>query len=190
MSVCLLLLMVVYPPSPEGYKLPLIIRSKSYKYGSGHYPSSCLYLKIPFCLYYKTQHFRDWILCLSSGKTYSVPIGTSCINWAQLSRFWRLDSVSSSGKTCSVPVGSSSIDWAQLSRFYPKTETESSLWNVVFWNINVTVFLDKDRTMDSAQKHNICTICYYVECEVLPAVTVKSTQHSEEYTTSFFRVEE
>jgi hypothetical protein len=29
-------------------------------------------------------------------------------------------------------IGTSSIDWAQLSRFYLKTETESSLRNVVF----------------------------------------------------------
>jgi hypothetical protein len=28
-------------------------------------------------------------------------------------------------------IGTSSIDWAQLSRFYLKTETESSLRNVV-----------------------------------------------------------
>jgi hypothetical protein len=52
-------------------------------------------------------------------------------------------------------IGASSIDWAKLSRFYLKTE--SSLRNVVFWKINRTVFLDKDRTMDSVQKHNICT---------------------------------
>jgi hypothetical protein len=30
--------------------------------------------------------------------------------------------------------GTSSIDWAQLSKFYVKTETESSLRNVVFLN--------------------------------------------------------
>jgi hypothetical protein len=29
-------------------------------------------------------------------------------------------------------IGTSCIDWAQLSRFYLKTETESSLRNVVF----------------------------------------------------------
>jgi hypothetical protein len=29
-------------------------------------------------------------------------------------------------------LGTSSIDWAQLSRFHMKTETESSLRNVVF----------------------------------------------------------
>jgi hypothetical protein len=41
-------------------------------------------------------------------------------------------------------IGTSSIDWAQLSRFYLKTETESSLRNVVFCNINRTVFLHKE----------------------------------------------
>jgi hypothetical protein len=40
-------------------------------------------------------------------------------------------------------IGTSSIDWDQLSRFYLKMETESSLRNVVFWNINRTVFLIK-----------------------------------------------
>jgi hypothetical protein len=43
-------------------------------------------------------------------------------------------------------TGTSSIDGAQLSRFYLKTETESSLRNVVVSRINRTVFLDKDRT--------------------------------------------
>jgi hypothetical protein len=42
-----------------------------------------------------------------------------------------------------------SVDWAQLSRFYLKTETESSLRNTMFWNIN--------RKMDYVQKYNICT---------------------------------
>jgi hypothetical protein len=53
-------------------------------------------------------------------------------------------------------IGTRSIDWAQQSRFNLKTETELGLRNTVFCNINRTVFLDKDRTMDSAQKHNIC----------------------------------
>jgi hypothetical protein len=53
-------------------------------------------------------------------------------------------------------MGTSSIDWTQL-RFYLKPETESSLRNVVL-KINRTVFLDKDKTMDNVQKHNICTI--------------------------------
>jgi hypothetical protein len=41
-------------------------------YVSEHYPSSCLYLKTPSCLFFKTQSFGDWILSRSSGKTYSV----------------------------------------------------------------------------------------------------------------------
>jgi hypothetical protein len=41
-------------------------------YVSGHYPLSCLYLKTPSCLFFRIQCFRDWILSLSSGKTYSV----------------------------------------------------------------------------------------------------------------------
>jgi hypothetical protein len=43
---------------------------------------------------------------------------------------------------------SGDIDWAQLSRVYLKTETESRLRNFV---------LNKNRTMDNVQKHNICT---------------------------------
>jgi hypothetical protein len=53
-------------------------------------------------------------------------------------------------------IGSSSIDWTQLSRFYLKTETESSIRNTVFWNINRIVFTDKDRMM------NICNISVYL----------------------------
>jgi hypothetical protein len=56
-------------------------------------------------------------------------------------------------------------DWAQLSRFYLKTETESSLQNVVFCNINITEFLDKDRMMDNVQKRNICTTLFI--CKIL-----------------------
>jgi hypothetical protein len=37
-------------------------------------------------------------------------------------------------------IGTSSVDWAQVSRFYLWTETESSLRNIVFRNINRTVF--------------------------------------------------
>jgi hypothetical protein len=54
-------------------------------------------------------------------------------------------------------IGTSSIDSGQLSRFYLKTKTECSLRNVVFCNINRMVSLDRDRTMDNAQKHNIRT---------------------------------
>jgi hypothetical protein len=53
-------------------------------------------------------------------------------------------------------IGTSSIDWGQLSRFYLKMKTESSLRKVMFWNMKRTVFLDKKRTMDNVQKHNIC----------------------------------
>jgi hypothetical protein len=52
--------------------------------------------------------------------------------------------------------GTSCIDWAQLSRFYLKTETESSFRKVVFWKMNRMVFLDKDRTVDNVQKRSIC----------------------------------
>jgi hypothetical protein len=45
-------------------------------------------------------------------------------------------------------IGTSYIDWVKPSRFYLKTETESRLRNVVFWNIN--------RKMDNVQKHNVC----------------------------------
>jgi hypothetical protein len=50
-----------------------------------------------------------------------------------------------------------------MSRFYLKTEIESSLRNVVL-KINMTVFLDKDRTTENVQKHNICT---NVPCHVM-----------------------
>jgi hypothetical protein len=67
--------------------------------------------------------------------------------------FWTLFIVLSLSNTLSPEIWTRSIDWAQPSRFYLKTETESSLRNVVFWKINRTVFLDKD----NVQKHNICT---------------------------------
>jgi hypothetical protein len=51
-------------------------------------------------------------------------------------------------------LGTNSIDWAKLSRLYLKTETESSLRNLVFWKINRTIFLDENRMMHNAQKHN------------------------------------
>jgi hypothetical protein len=60
-------------------------------------------------------------------------------------------------------IVSSSIDWAQLSRFHLKTESESSLRNVMF-------FKYKYRTMDNVHKHiNFIEIspqlflkCYYL----------------------------
>jgi hypothetical protein len=39
-------------------------------YVSGHYPSSCIYLKHR-PIYISKQRFEDWILSPSSGKTYS-----------------------------------------------------------------------------------------------------------------------
>jgi hypothetical protein len=63
-------------------------------YVFGHYLLSCFfYLKTTSCLYFKTRRFGYWIL--------------------------------------SPEVGTSSINWAQLSRFYLKTETEMSLRNAV-----------------------------------------------------------
>jgi hypothetical protein len=56
-----------------------------------------------------------------------------------------------------LEIGTSSIDWAQLSKFYLKTEIDSSVRNVVFCNINRKVILDKDRTIDNVQEHNFCT---------------------------------
>jgi hypothetical protein len=41
--------------------------------------------------------------------------------------------------------------WTQLSRFYLKLETESSLGNAVFCNVNRMVLLDKDRVMDNVK---------------------------------------
>jgi hypothetical protein len=46
-------------------------------------------------------------------------------------------------------IGNSSVEWTQLSRFQLKTESESSLRNVVL--------LNKNRRMENVQKHNICT---------------------------------
>jgi hypothetical protein len=42
----------------------------------------------------------------------------------------------------SPEIGTSSIDWTQLSRFQLKMETESSFRNTVFCNIHRKVFLD------------------------------------------------
>jgi hypothetical protein len=47
----------------------------------------------------------------------------------------------------SILTGTCSVDWAQLSRFHLKTETESSLRNVV---------LNKNRMSNNVQKHNRC----------------------------------
>jgi hypothetical protein len=92
--------------------------------------------------------------------------GVLIIQWFLSSRRWFVlfDLCTPYWSWHSCPeIGSSSIDWAQLSRFYLKTETESSLRNVVFWKINRTVFLDKDKIMDNVQKHNTCTIIWFVD---------------------------
>jgi hypothetical protein len=47
-----------------------------------------------------------------------------------------------------LKIATSSINWAQLSRFHMKTETESSLQNVVL--------LNKNRMMDNVHKRNNC----------------------------------
>jgi hypothetical protein len=64
----------------------------------------------PSCFYLKTPCFGDWILSLFQIKPA------------------KLDTIDGA----SQEAGTSSIDWAQQSRFYLKTETESSLRNVLF----------------------------------------------------------
>jgi hypothetical protein len=59
-------------------------------------------------LYLKT-HFGDWILSLSSGKTYSVGLSGS-----------------------HPEIRTSSINWNEHSRFYLMTQTDSSFWNAIF----------------------------------------------------------
>jgi hypothetical protein len=76
-------------------------------------------------------------------------------------------------------IGTSSIDWAQLCRFYLKTETESSLWNIVFWNISGMVFLDKNRMMDNVQKHNIWT-CFLFNLRA-PATFIHTLYNTTAY---------
>jgi hypothetical protein len=50
-------------------------------------------------------------------------------------------------------IGTSSIDWAQLSGFYLKTKTESSLQDVVFWNTKQSGVLDKNKTDSVQKNH-------------------------------------
>jgi hypothetical protein len=64
--------------------------------------------------------------------------------------FWTLSIVLSLCKTC-PEIGSSSIDWTQLSRSYLKTDTESSLRNVVLEDKQDDV-LGKGKAMDNDQK--------------------------------------
>jgi hypothetical protein len=58
-------------------------------------------------------------------------------------------------------------------RLYLKTETESSLRNVVFWKINRTVFLQKDRAMDNVQKQNSgseLAVCLHFQLQISNAL--------------------
>jgi hypothetical protein len=50
-------------------------------YVLGPYPSSCLYLETSSCLFFRTQHFGDWILSPSSGNTYSVGPVSETLFW-------------------------------------------------------------------------------------------------------------
>jgi hypothetical protein len=88
------------------------------------------------------------------------------VQMGEISKLGWLDGLA---ETCRmIPCISCMWYWAQsarlslrynilLSRFDLKTEKKFSLQNVVFWKINRIVFLDKDRTMDTVQEHNICT---------------------------------
>jgi hypothetical protein len=74
-------------------------------------------------------------------------------------------------------IGTSSIDWAQLSRFHLKTETESSLRNVV---------LVKYRMMDNVQKHNNSinipwaqTFRFYLQRSIFLTILVPKITKSE-----------
>jgi hypothetical protein len=83
--------------------------------------------------------------------TYSIVItfdSFKLVILIQILCFWTLSIVLLLSKNRPT----SSIDWAQLSRFYLKTETESSLRNVVFSKI-----IDQAKPMDNDQKHNIRT---------------------------------
>jgi hypothetical protein len=81
-------------------------------YVSGHYPSTCFYLKyLP--VYISTHDVSKTGFCL---RLQLEPSHLGPIDRA--SPYLR------------------SIDWAKLSRFYFKTETEPSTRNVVCWNIN------------------------------------------------------
>jgi hypothetical protein len=96
-------------------------------YVSGHYPSSRFYLK-HHPVYILKHNVSETGFCL---RLHVKPT--------------QLGSIDRAGPE----IGTSSVDWAQLNRFYMKTETESSLRNVVFSIIN--------KTMANVQKHNICS---------------------------------
>jgi hypothetical protein len=71
-------------------------------------------------LHYHRPYISDWLRTSSSPQLFAVS--------------------SAHPKSPGPEIGTSSIDWAQLSRFYLKTETEFSLRNVVFWKRNRTTF--------------------------------------------------
>jgi hypothetical protein len=73
-------------------------------YNSGHYPLSCLLLKV--------QRFVNWILHSSAGGTQLGLIGRASL--------------------CLQIRETSFIYWDQLSRFYVKVQTESNLTIVMF----------------------------------------------------------
>jgi hypothetical protein len=125
-----------FQPNPLQRILYLKLNRSFYVYKcyvSGHYPSSCLYLK-KSPDYFSKHNVSETGFCLRLQ-----------VKPTQLSP---IDRVS--------PYLRTSIDWAQLSRFYLKTETKSSFRKVWFWKI-IRRFLDKDKTMDNVRKHNIRT---------------------------------
>jgi hypothetical protein len=89
----------------------------------------------------------------------------------QLWRSWILSIVSPLSKVSfclrlkkNLPErGTSSIYWTQLSRCYLKAETESSLRNVVFWNINRTTFWTNTRRWVTSK--NVIFVWYSVVSE-------------------------
>jgi hypothetical protein len=84
---------------------------------------SCFGTLYILLFFYLKQRFGDWILSPSS----------------DIGKFRKSESVKIQlAKTC-LEVGTSSIDWTQLSRFHLKTETESSLRNVV---LNINMIMD------------------------------------------------
>jgi hypothetical protein len=120
---------------------------------SGHYPSSCLYLKTPSRLFFKTTFRR-----LDSVSVFRyLSSGPSWVGFA-----WRRrKNPVSETLSVSPEIGTSSINWAQVSRFFLKTETESSVWNFILKNKQDGVF--RKIQDDNVQKHNICTclVCVY-----------------------------
>jgi hypothetical protein len=54
-------------------------------------------------------------------------------------------------------IWTSSVDWVKLGRFHLKSELESSLQNISYWNMNMR--------MENVQKHNIVTHFYILFTE-------------------------